>query len=215
MGADLLLTALVHDKDKKLNWTEGRKFARSLPLQQVLIGLESAFGEDDRTAKEARAQLNDLLGDLKRELNDGTARDAHVWEIGDKVLHIRGGTSWGEDPSDGWTVFTNAYYFPEVLKVIGFDITDPPKPKDPIEQFVEEHGPEVQVAFTVPVEVVVDLANGTVTQVVTIDEAIQLDPKEGVRVRTTLAGVPDEVRQRAIEIADAPDIEWPSWQAGW
>ena len=69
--------------------------------------------------------LNDLITALKKEVTTNDARDAYTWTLGGKVLHIRGGTSWGDDPSEGWTTFTNAYQFPKVLKAIGFDVDAP------------------------------------------------------------------------------------------
>ena len=126
MGADLLLTALVHKKGQKLNWTEGRKAARKLDKEKLLTGLEECYGEAPESVVEARKVLQDMITDLKKELSSQDAREAYRWEVGKGkstwVLDIRGGTSWGDDPSEGWTAITNAYYFPDILKAIGFDL---------------------------------------------------------------------------------------------
>lgn len=122
MGADLLLSGLVHSKNKKLDWAKGRAVAAKLPIDEVRAGLEEVAGADGLSAQDARRLLNTIISALKREITKSDARDAYTWEVGTKILHIRGGTSWGDDPSDGWTVFTDAYAFPKVLKAIGFDV---------------------------------------------------------------------------------------------
>lgn len=123
MGADLLLSGLVHSKKKKLDWRKGREVARKLSLEEVRKGLEETTGDGySLSARECRANLNGIISALKEEITSADARDAYTWELGGKVLHIRGGTSWGDDPSDGWTIFTDAYQFPTVLKAIGFDV---------------------------------------------------------------------------------------------
>lgn len=86
--------------------------------------------------------------------------------------------------------------------------------------WMQRHGEEVQVAFTVPVEVVVNLSNGKVTRVVTIDEGISLDMRADdlpdVNTRPNYQQVTaDDIRTLAGEIADGPDVEWPAWEAGW
>lgn len=72
----------------------------------------------------------------------------------------------------------------------------------------------VQVAYTVPVEVVVDLEAGAVERIVVIDECIEYDPGEGVRLATTLEPVEDaDVIEVARNLAETG--VWPSWDFGW
>lgn len=71
----------------------------------------------------------------------------------------------------------------------------------------------VQVAYTVPVEVIVDLKEGKVDGVVIIDEGVALDREEGAREETTLHPIPSEIARRATEIAEDSD-DWPRWQHG-
>lgn len=70
----------------------------------------------------------------------------------------------------------------------------------------------VQVAYTVPVEVIVDLQRGTVDRVVVVDEGVTLDPEEGARQESVLHPIPTSVASRAIEIAEAEF--WPTWEHG-
>jgi hypothetical protein len=70
----------------------------------------------------------------------------------------------------------------------------------------------VQVAYRVPVEVIVDLDRGTVDRVVIIDEGIALDPDHGARQESVLQPIPSAVAKRAIEIAES--VGWPVWERG-
>ena len=207
MGADLLLTALIHDENKRLNWTAGREAARKLPLDVIQRGLEEIQGEPAPTAKEARAALNDIITDLKAELKND-ARDAHRWVLAGKVMHIRGGTSYGDDPSQGWTAFTNAYYFPRVLRAIGFDVeTDDAQE---VEDWVNANGPEVTVTFTVPVDACVNLQDKTVSAVKIWNEAIALDTEVPVQTLDLKPVDNAVVTELATQSANG-DAEWPAW----
>lgn len=73
-------------------------------------------------------------------------------------------------------------------------------------------GYRVQVAYSVPVEVIVDLQRGTVDRVTVIPEELALDPEEGARQESVLHPVPDPIAKRAIEIAEAGG--WPTWEHG-
>lgn len=94
----------------------------------------------------------------------------------------------------------------------------------PAPEFREGWPELVQVSFTVPVEVVVNLREGTVDRVVLIDEGVAVDYDENERPTVTVKGytpLPDdlpgkaELIQRAVEIADGEDVEWPAWDRGW
>ena len=118
MGADLLLATLAHNKNKKLNWAGGRRAAQRMDRDRLLAACEEAWGFAD-SVTESRPQLNTLISQLKAELATDS-RDAYTWEVGSWRIHIRGGTSFGDDPTQGWTVFSDMLYFPEVLAAIGF-----------------------------------------------------------------------------------------------
>ena len=72
---------------------------------------------------------------------------------------------------------------------------------------------EVQVAYSVPVEVVVDLDTGEVRRVVVIDEEIALDRQIGVNTREYMPVKDKKVVAQAIGIAE--NSEWPAWENGW
>jgi len=81
---------------------------------------------------------------------------------------------------------------------------------------------EVHVNYHVPVVAVVDTDTGEVTQVVVIDEAIELDAGRPVTAERTVRpgvgllrfkDVVGAARDRAIEAAESG--AWPGWQFGW
>jgi hypothetical protein len=70
----------------------------------------------------------------------------------------------------------------------------------------------IQVAYRVPVEVIVDPQGDRVDRVVVIDEDIALDHTEGARQESVLYPIPSAVAKRATEIAEAGN--WPVWEHG-
>ncbi len=70
----------------------------------------------------------------------------------------------------------------------------------------------VQIAYTVPVEVIVNLRDGMVDRVVVIHEGVAFDHEEGARQESVLHPIPSAVAKRAIEIAEAGN--WPVWEHG-
>jgi hypothetical protein len=121
MGADLLLASVVQPKGKRLDWAAGRRTMNRFPVEEVQRRLEAIDGEAPERAKEVRARANELISEFKGELENG-GRDEHIFEVRDVLLHIRGGTSWGDAPSEGFSAFDSIGYFPEVLRAIGFEV---------------------------------------------------------------------------------------------
>ena len=75
---------------------------------------------------------------------------------------------------------------------------------------------EAVVWYTVPVGVHVDTDTGEVTRVVTIDESVALDESTGVRDTAFLDSIPEDVKRRAIEIAESGGSGgWPAWEYGY
>ena len=73
---------------------------------------------------------------------------------------------------------------------------------------------EVQVAYLMGVEVLVDLQERRVTRVVAIDESIELDVEEGAREQTTLAAVSPAQAADALAIAESTREPWPATEFG-
>jgi hypothetical protein len=75
--------------------------------------------------------------------------------------------------------------------------------------------PEISIAYTVPVQVIVDTETGEVTRVVVIDEHARPDRDGYCEVRDTYGTADPGDVDRAYCIAEAPAVEWPRWQMGW
>jgi len=73
----------------------------------------------------------------------------------------------------------------------------------------------ISIAYTVPVQVLVDLDTGRVARVVVIDEDVQ--PDRGGYREDEATGRPctDEQANAAYDVAEDGDNEWPSWDLGW
>ncbi len=75
----------------------------------------------------------------------------------------------------------------------------------------------IQIPYTVPVEVVVDVDTGEVLRVVVIDEEIALEAAADGTVTVhddSYQPVEDKAAaQAAVEIAESAD--WPAWDHGW
>jgi hypothetical protein len=75
---------------------------------------------------------------------------------------------------------------------------------------------EAQVAYLLPVEVLVDLAEQRVTRVVALDELFELDAEEGVRAASTLLPLQASQALHAVAIAELLNGgEWPATQFSW
>jgi hypothetical protein len=75
--------------------------------------------------------------------------------------------------------------------------------------------PQISVAYTVPVQVVVDTDTGEVIRVVVIDEYAHPDRDGYCEDRDTYATPIAADIELAYRITEAPDIDWPRWQMGW
>jgi hypothetical protein len=72
----------------------------------------------------------------------------------------------------------------------------------------------VSIAYSVPVQVIVDLDSGEVDRVVVIDEGIEADKDGFSEDADEYRPITAEQKARAYEIADG-GAEWPSWDFGW
>lgn len=121
MGADFIVASLVHDKDATLNWDALPAAVDALTEDQLVYGLEGAFGEVPEANSTARAQVRDLFGDLRNTLDDEPRDVGHIDVRGATVI-LSGGMSWGDGPTDSFDLFANCGYFPTVLAAIGFEV---------------------------------------------------------------------------------------------
>jgi len=77
----------------------------------------------------------------------------------------------------------------------------------------------VNIAYHVPVYVLVDTDEGRIDRVIVDDESIQIDEPLDAREHPLLNAIPAEVAELARKIAEGDDEElggeWPIWEMGW
>jgi len=114
MGADLILSWLACDEDRKLNWKAGH----------AAIDVLKADNEDGTLSTEGGdVSKESLHSDLKslEEAAAGTYRDASVISIGRLNVLITGGMSWGDSPGETYETIGHLAEFSDILDAVGFD----------------------------------------------------------------------------------------------
>jgi hypothetical protein len=71
----------------------------------------------------------------------------------------------------------------------------------------------VNISYTCPVQVIVDLDTGEIDRVIVIDEGITAEPDGFAEDADEYKPVGGHQKARAFAIAEA--AEWPSWDLGW
>lgn len=249
MSADLLITALVLDEDREVDYEAADRAIVALDASGVLE--PDFFDEDPDERKGLKRICASLRADLRtlHEAIEGHLEFAEM-NVRGATLYVTGGLSWGDSPTEVWLVIARLRSVRGVLAAAGFEhepdggpgAQSPAPARSPIagagpksggrapgttaerskkamsEKAFAERGQRdvdyrVAVAYTFPVEVIVDLREGRVDRAVAIHEGIAFDETEGARQETTLHPIPTAVARGAIEIAEAGD--WPVWEHGY
>lgn len=123
MGADLLLEAVWSRVDTELDYEAGKRVAQTLAEDAVQRLREQAPYLDDSTADEVRERAADLVEEIKQGFDTASfARDVFTLRSPDGRwwVHLTGGTSWGDSPSELFDALNDLSAVPEVLAAIGF-----------------------------------------------------------------------------------------------
>jgi hypothetical protein len=116
MGADLLLAHVwTTKKDAELDWAAGRSWIDSASLDDLDPDEYTSISEIDDLRKWAHERFGVL-----RELwvGERVDRDTDMYGFGPVRALISGGMSWGDDPTDGFSLITS---LPEpLLEAVGF-----------------------------------------------------------------------------------------------
>lgn len=112
MGADLIATWVVMDKDKKPDWKAAAEHLRAIPDDE-LVDLSWALDADDPQAT-AQAYLREA-----QELYEQGSRDTLCFEVRGATVFFLGGTSWG-DSIDGMDAI-EVLYATDAYKAAGFE----------------------------------------------------------------------------------------------
>jgi hypothetical protein len=122
MGADLLLAYVWTTEPEKIDWPKGRAEVAYLNTADVALDDFDFTGapEDDTQFMDevVRPQVYRDLEELKAYWEGLSDRATDTYQFGPVRALISGGTSWGEDPSEMWTVIVRMPQ--KVLEACGF-----------------------------------------------------------------------------------------------
>lgn len=127
MGADLLLEAVWSRVDTELDYESGKRIAQTLAEDAVRRLREQAPYLEDSSAEEVRERAADMVQMVQEGFDPAMyARDVFTLRSPDGRwwVHLTGGTSWGDSPSELFDALNELAAVPEVLAAIGF-VTEP------------------------------------------------------------------------------------------
>jgi hypothetical protein len=115
MGAEFFVSHIEHKEGVELDWDAARPAIEAIPDNEF----ERAI---DQTGKDIRGRegVVALFAELKELIDGGYGRDWMTTHVGEYVVYVSGGLSWGDDPTDECGLFWSVAEFPTVLKAIGF-----------------------------------------------------------------------------------------------
>jgi hypothetical protein len=121
MGADLLIAALIIERDRSPDFDAARSAIESVRPDQIEIpdefcehDLETAAGLDA-----IRCDLQASIGRLEAALQD--SRELASFELRGATVYLTGGMSWGDSPTELFETFTRLWAVPAVLAAAGFE----------------------------------------------------------------------------------------------
>lgn len=144
MGADLLVTWLVIDKDKTPDIEAGREAVRNLPIEKLSEAYEEIEGSDigweDPDNEKGFVDENDewtpvahealkkwALAVVDRFENEVIAggRDMVAFPVRGARVYLSGGMSWGDSPTDAFNIIGAMFTLGQsVLEAMGFEFEE-------------------------------------------------------------------------------------------
>ncbi len=123
MSADLLITALVVDEDRELDYEAADRAISALDGSDVL---EPDWFDDDPEEPEGLERIRASLRADLRALRE--AIDAYIeitlLHVRGATLYVTGGMSWGDGPTQVWDVIARLRAVRGVLAAAGFEQED-------------------------------------------------------------------------------------------
>lgn len=146
MGADLLISCLVIDKEKEPDFEAGRKWIETALVEDLDAAYQDRHGEmcdkavqsdwdgddyhfvteDGEYTEAGEAELRkyyyDLLDRLDKEvINPEYSRGMALFEIRGAHVYLSGGMSYGDSPTEEADLMYELGYLPELLTAMGFE----------------------------------------------------------------------------------------------
>jgi hypothetical protein len=128
MGADFLITALVIDRGRAPDFDAARAAIEAVTSAQIEEP-EEFWDHDPATdagLAEIRSRLRESLSDLEAALQ--RSRELASLELRGATVHLTGGLSTGEAPTELFESFSRLYAVPVVLAAAGFEV-EPESPE--------------------------------------------------------------------------------------
>ena len=121
MSEELLIVYLI--RPDAVDFAAMHELVGTVPRQDLGDGAYAA-GRDAFTDEELRLWIHTMIRDLERLMVNGR-QDVETIEIPNEGLPptlvlVAGGMSYGDDPSDAYTLLSNLSEFPSVLNAGGF-----------------------------------------------------------------------------------------------
>lgn len=144
MGADLIVSALVIDKDRKPDFEAGRAFIQSVPtgpLEEAYVNIhgEPPFDDDDEEPPaadddgftvwsstmhaQARKYFTDAVTELERwfDPTEYGPRDVTTIFVRGAWVYVSGGLSWGDSPGEGYDTINSVMELDGLQEALGFE----------------------------------------------------------------------------------------------
>jgi hypothetical protein len=121
MSADLLITALVVDEDRELDFEAADRAIGALGSDDVI---ESDFFDDhDPDEPEGLAEIRSALHADLSELREAIEHGVQIVELRFRgaAVYVTGGMSYGDGPTEVWDVIFRLRAVRGVLAAIGFE----------------------------------------------------------------------------------------------
>ncbi|MDN5895397.1 MAG: hypothetical protein L0H93_15405 [Nocardioides sp.] len=122
MGACFLTAQVVQLRGSTLDWDAATGAVDALEPDDLATAVGGDHGEADDDQALNRDVAKGIFADLQALLDADYRRDLGYLDVGEYEIHMAGGASSGDDPSDAFTVLHRAMWFPTVLTAIGFTL---------------------------------------------------------------------------------------------
>lgn len=122
MGSSFLTAQVVTVRGTVLDWDAATAALDALDDDALAEAVEGFHGEASEDPRDNRDTATGVFEDLRALLDARYRRDLGFLSVGDHDIHLAGGQSCGDDPSEAFTILHRAMWFPTVLTAIGFTL---------------------------------------------------------------------------------------------
>lgn len=128
MGADFLYVQIAHPKGAILDWDAAEEALGGTTTDRLCEAMDCIHGEASESHEENLAAARGFLTDLQELITDANnpetypRRDLGWFTLAGHEVYLAAGESWGDAPSEAYSIISNAGWFPDALAAAGFTI---------------------------------------------------------------------------------------------